>query len=381
MKYKINWENIKNSYKGFESLAVKYVQMKYDSNFAHTGETRDGNKDAVLEKEIYTIILGYQSSPNASEEWWMEAKYSESKDVLPRYRLDATLVSAILKGNVGRIIFVTNMNIPSQTINDLRQAIIGVTVCNEVNFCTRNMLEYWLYQNTDVLSEYFLDYQNENIDLDELILINNIKYFNAQAINYVFKENLRVLEIGETYIASFSVFSKNSQNVALKLDHSLQGINILNPRKWILQNGINNLQFSFVLKSNYGYRSNKKKQEHMLLPEPVFRLETLQVVSECSVTVNSQIVENISIPSQVKIEKEIFNFFIKSNRNNGLHLFYLYGQSGVGKSRVLNNYISSINNFSCLCFCCEMSGDYKQDLVTFLIVLIIYTFRFCHLMK
>ena len=76
MKYKINWKNIKNSYKGFESLAVKYVQMEYDSNFIHTGDTRDGNKDAVSEKETYTVILGYQASPNSAEEWWMEAKYS-----------------------------------------------------------------------------------------------------------------------------------------------------------------------------------------------------------------------------------------------------------------------------------------------------------------
>ena len=64
MKYKIDWKNIKNSYKGFEALAVKYVQMEYDLSFTHTKDTRDGNKDAVLEKEIYTIIFGYQSSSN-----------------------------------------------------------------------------------------------------------------------------------------------------------------------------------------------------------------------------------------------------------------------------------------------------------------------------
>lgn len=154
MEYKIDWKNIKNGYKGFESLAVKYVQMEYNSNFKHTKDTRDGNKDAVLEKEIYTIIFGYQPSPNIAEEWWMEAKYSESKKVLPRYRLDATLVSAILKGNVARIIFVTNINIESQTINDIRQAIVGVTLCREVNFCTRSMLEYWLYQNPDILYDF-----------------------------------------------------------------------------------------------------------------------------------------------------------------------------------------------------------------------------------
>ena len=67
MKYKINWKNIKNGSKGFEALAVKYVQTEYDSRFLHTKDTRDGNKHAVLEDEIYTIILGYQSTDNSIE--------------------------------------------------------------------------------------------------------------------------------------------------------------------------------------------------------------------------------------------------------------------------------------------------------------------------
>ena len=61
MNYKIDWTNIVNGYKGFESLAVKYVQVEYDSHFEHTKDTRDGNKDAILQKEVYTIILGYQA--------------------------------------------------------------------------------------------------------------------------------------------------------------------------------------------------------------------------------------------------------------------------------------------------------------------------------
>ena len=362
MKYKINWKNIKNSYKGFENLAVKYVQMEYDSNFTHTGDTRDGNKDAVLEKEIYTIILGYQASSNSAEEWWMEAKYSESKDIIPRYRLDATLVSAILKGNVGKIIFVTNMNIQSQTINDIRQAIIGASVCKEVYFCTRTTLEYWLYQNPDVLSDFFLDYHNENIELDDLILIENIKYYFAPETNYVFKENLHVLDLGQAYRANFSVFSNNDQTVSLQSDRSLQGIKILNSKKMTLQKGVNNLQFSFMLKENYGYKSDKKQNEHMLLPEPMFRLETLQIISECNVTVNKSILANFEILSQKNMEREICDFFAKSNLTEGVFLFYLYGQSGVGKSRVLTNYIGSKKVSLLPCFYCEMSGGYQQDL-------------------
>ena len=135
MKYKINWEKIDDGYKGFEKLAVRYVQTEYDSRFCQTSDTRDGNKDAVLEDEIYTIILGYQATSKSTEEWWMEAKYSDSKEILPRYRLDATLVSAILKGNVKRIFFVTNTNIQSQVINDIRQAIIGAIGYMKILMC------------------------------------------------------------------------------------------------------------------------------------------------------------------------------------------------------------------------------------------------------
>lgn len=359
MSYKINWSNIKNGYKGFEALAVKYVQMEYDSGFSHTGDTRDGNKDAALEKEVFTIVLGYQPSSNASEEWWMEAKYSESKNVLPRYRLDATLVSSILKGNVSRIIFVTNINIQSQTINDIRQAIIDVTACKEVNFCTRNTLEFWLYQNLTILQEFFQDYHNEPIELDDLILIENIKYYSATNMHYTFQENLRILDLAQVYRGDFAVFSKNNQTVSLQSHNYLKGIKILRTKKFALQSGINNIQFYFTLKENYGYKSSKKKQEHKLLPEPAFLLGTLQVVSEGKVSINEQISVNYEIISQQKIQKDICNFFIRSK---GTNIYYLYGQSGVGKSYVLYNYMKLKDHTGCYYFYCEMSGSYQQDM-------------------
>ena len=359
MNYKINWANIKNGYKGFETLAVKYVQIEYASNFSHTGDTRDGNKDAVLEKEVYTIILGYQPSLNGCEEWWMEAKYSESKNVLPRYRLDATLVSAILKGNVGRIIFVTNMNIQSQTINDIRQAIIGVTACKEVNFCTRNTLEYWLYQHLNILQDFFPDYRDEPVELDDLMLIENIKYYSAMDIKYTFQESLRILELEQIYRADFTIFSKTIQDVSLKPNCYLQGIRIVRPKKFVLEKGINNIQFYFMLKENYGYRRRKKKQEHNLLPEPAFLLGSLQVVSEGKVAVNKQTLANYEIASQKNMEQNICNFFRQSK---GTNLYCLYGQSGVGKSYVLSNYISLQDHSDWYCLYCEMSGNYQRDL-------------------
>lgn len=274
MKYKINWKKIDGGYKGFEKLAVRYVQTEYDSRFCQTSDTRDGNKDAVLEDEIYTIILGYQATSKSIEEWWMEAKYSDSREILPRYRLDATLVSAILKGNVKHIFFVTNTNIQSQVINDIRQAIIGTTVCQNVTFCTRTTLEYWLYENTDVLREFFPDYNNKPIELEKQVLVDKINYYTSVKINYIFKEKLSVLELGQIYCAEFSVFSSVQEIVTLRLNSALNGIKFMGRHKYTLHNGINNIYFEFMLKENYGYKSQKRHQEHMLLPENrLFSLE------------------------------------------------------------------------------------------------------------
>ncbi len=359
MNYKINWANIINGYKGFEALAVKYVQIEYDSNFSHTGDTHDGNKDAVLEKETYTIILGYQPSSNTCKEWWMEAKYSESKNILPRYRLDATLVSAILKGNVGRIIFVTNMNIQSQTINDIRQAITSTTVCKEVNFCTRNTLEYWLYQHLNILQDFFPDYHDEPVELDDLVLIENIKYYSAIDTKYTFQESLYILDLEQIYRANFTIFSKTIQEVSLQSHYYLQGIKIVRPKKFVLQKGINNIQFCFILKKNYGYKRKKRKQEHKLLPEPAFLLEELQIVSEGKITVNDQTLANYKITSQKNMEQNMCKFFKQAK---GTNLYCLYGQSGVGKSYVLSNYLSLQNNSGWYCLYCEMSGSCQLDL-------------------
>lgn len=362
MKYKINWKNIKDGHKGFEALAVQYVQKEYNSHFHKTGATHDGNKDAVLEDEVYTIILGYQATAETTEEWWMEAKYSETREILPRYRLDATLVSAILKGNVKRIFFVTNTSIQSQVVNDIRQAIIGVTICQEVNFCTRNTLEYWLYQNIDILKKFFPDYDDTPLELENLILIDKIKYYTSARINNIFKENLNVLDLEQAYHAEFTVFSSDCKILTLQVDPKLHGIKILNSHKVFLHKGINNIQFDFLLKKNYGYKSSKRCQEHMLLPEPAFRLETLQIISANNVIINKNIITQYNIATQSNAEKEITNFFTKINNEIRTNLFYLYGQSGTGKSYVLNNYLRSSKSLKCPSFYCEMSGNYYFDL-------------------
>ena len=126
----INWSRIIDGFNGFEKLAVEFVkenEPRRGCEWKHTKNTRDGNHDAILSKEFskqikpeFAIFVGYADNADI---WWMEAKYSSdlnSKNkVISRYRLDATIVSAILSCSVSKIVFVTNLEIASKTISDM----------------------------------------------------------------------------------------------------------------------------------------------------------------------------------------------------------------------------------------------------------------------
>lgn len=361
MKYRINWSNIEDGHKGFEKLAVRYVQCNYDSRFKHTGDTRDGNKDARLVRGEYTIVLGYQQAEHLAEEWWMEAKFSETKERITRYRLDATLVSAILNGTVGRIIFVTNINVDTQTVNDIRQAIICTTYCKEVDFCTRDYLEYWLYQNPKILEEFFSDYHGESIELPNLMLIEQMDLFSVDKSNLVFRESLSVLDIDCTYIARFAVYAHDPQELRIQAGSHLKGIEKLHPKKWELNAGVNQLEIYFKLSSNYGYKSPKRKEEHFQLPAPAFKLGSLNIVSRRNITVSTTVRKNYSIPSQDSLLRQMQRCFTSFSKDAGTQLFCISGQSGVGKSHVLDSFMESVGKSNALLFACEMSENQESN--------------------
>ena len=366
MSYIIDWSKIKKGYRGFEALAVCYVQKNYDALFKQSKSTRDGNKDATLEKDDYTIVLGYQSPATKKIEWWMEAKYSKTSKYLTRYRLDATLVSAILKGNVRRIIFVTNISINSRSINDIRQAIISVSTCQEVDFCTKDTLEYWLYQNPDILKEYFPKYNNESIELKNLMLVEPAKFYAVEKSRIVFKESLNVLELGESYDTEFVIYSKRYQTLSIKAAAHLKGITKIKPHQIELHPGLNYPNFSFMLETSYGFRHKKAREEHIILPSPAFLLGSLDIPSKNHVTINEHLLQHYIVPSQVKLLNDIKKFFHSHSSEDKLQLLYICGQSGVGKSYVLDLYLKSKANTNQIVFTCDMTGRYEQDVKSLL---------------
>lgn len=148
----INWETIVDGFRGFEKLALEFVEENEPQNgcsWKPTKETRDGNHDAILAREVsdtpkpdFAVFVGYANNVDV---WWMEAKYSaeatQENSIISRYRLDATIVSAILSRNISKIIFVTNLEIASKTIADIRKALIFSNSCSEVKFYTNKNID------------------------------------------------------------------------------------------------------------------------------------------------------------------------------------------------------------------------------------------------
>ena len=146
----IAWENIKDGFRGFERLALVFAKEHFPNpSWKKTGETRDGNTDAVA------YVFGYQSNDKKQIQWWMEAKYSTEQALVTRYRLDATIVSAILAGDVKKVVFITNIAIRAKTILDIRNALTKATSCHDVQFCTKPVLENWLCKNPSIYQDFF----------------------------------------------------------------------------------------------------------------------------------------------------------------------------------------------------------------------------------
>jgi len=71
---------------------------------------------------------------------------------------------------------------------------------------------------------------------------------------------------------------------------------------------------------------------------------------------------NYSIPSQDDLLRQLQQCFVSSRRDTGIHLFCISGQSGVGKSHVLDAFMASAGKSNTLLFACEMSENQKSSL-------------------
>ena len=333
MMTNINWSDIKNGFKGFENFAYTFVKKRYpNSRWEKTPETRDGNKDACA------LILGYQPYPDKPEQWWMEAKYSSGNKKISRYRLDATIVSAILEGNVTKVIFVTNLLISSKSIIDIRNVLQSSIKCEEVIFCSRHTLELWLSQNLSVYKKFFKhtsNLNNINLQVPDLCITQDVDYYSETASHFVFKEPLRELRRGGQYIAYFEVFSSDYRTLTLKKGSDIIGLRVLSNKKIVLKPGENQIQFGIRIEKNYCSRKNKAQP-----PIPYFNLGSIEVPSSRALIPSLDIFPQLDIPSQSELMDSLRKEMKKFKKYQNNTYCFVEGISGIGKSFLTSKVLS-----------------------------------------
>ena len=332
MELSVDWTKIKDGFRGFERLAFAFVQEIYpNTEWQRTAETRDGNKDAVA------LIFGYQPFADLQEQWWMEAKYSTKTEIISRYRLDATIVSAVLKGSVSKIIFVTNILISTKTILDIRTALQNTINCNEVIFSTRHTLEFWLARNPNLYHDFFdvpKKFKDTPIKLPDFFITQELNFYTEETSRFTFKEPVRSIYIGKNYIGYFSVFSSKKREITIKAPLDYKGLNLLSKKKLILESGENQIKVRFRIEK-------KLNNENHRYAIPTFLIDSTKVhpLRPIFPTENENIA--LSIPSQNKILDEIIKNIKTFKKKNQIEICTIEGISGVGKSYIINKLITS----------------------------------------
>lgn len=334
----LQWDLIKNGYSGFEDLAHEYVKSEHPSyeGWIATPKTRDGNKDAisVINPHI-TMVFGFKSSQNAEEEWWMEAKYSLKTYKLNRYKLDATIVSAILNGNVSKIVFVTNISVNSKTITDIRNALEASINCKDVIFCTKSTIEYWLYKNQKVFQKYFEQTDIDKIKFDNVFVTEDIEFYSVSYRQLAFRESLKLLYTDQNYSASLGIYSNQECELKIILNKKWKDIFILNTSIVKLNKGENNILIDLSIKKNI--------QKNMDISGVIFKIDNLECLVKSKIAIISLRDETIYIKKQQELIKKLENSFLRFLKKPKLLVSSITGKSGMGKTYIIENVIEKIS--------------------------------------
>lgn len=332
MTISVQWDKIRNGYRGFENLARKYVEINYPNpTWKKTNETRDGNKDATA------VFYGYQKDGWSEEKWWMEAKYSTKTDIMTRYRLDSTIVSAIIEKSVRRIIFVTNTMIKAKTINDIRTAIHNAIQCDNVIFVTKFTLEYWLSANSHLYRKYFICPDcNEDIEITvpANVVIQDIEFYSEISNKLTFKEPLKELETDRVYVGYFEVFSSRDITLLLKIKDQRKGMKILSGSHVELKPGGNPVSFKLKIQKDYDTVLYERK------PIPVFVLGNMEIVTMQYISVVKNPQKDMRLLCQETVLKQLSQDYNIFSQGRSYCFSFIKGLSGVGKSYILEKFMS-----------------------------------------
>lgn len=336
---KFSWANIDRGFKGFEDLAFDYVEKEYPSicSWVHTQYTQDGNRDG------YSIIFGFRPYDLSPEQWWMEAKYSTEKKRLSRYRLDSTIVSAAIHGNVSKLIFVTNISVSTKTIVDIRTALKQSIHCKEVYFCTKTTLEYWLTQNPKVFSHYFPDTDLTTLYISPLFLSEEIEFFSSQKIGVSFSEPLKYLQRAKEYYLYFSVYSEQISNLSLSVNKQFSDVKILSSKKIFLKSGVTQCVVKIYIGKNYSmlYKLSDGTTcvRTDILDGALLKLGSLEIVVKNPLEIIPLQDQMLIIPSQEENYKELCSSFDVAHKKLQPSINILMASSGLGKTYLMERFV------------------------------------------
>lgn len=326
MNFNINWSSIKDGFKGFEKLAYDYVaDVLPNKEWQKTQETRDGNKDACA------VFMGYQPIGTESTQWWMEAKYSEKTKNITRYRLDNTLVSAILEKNVSKIIFVTNISIKPKTIMDIRDALSTAIHCNDVRFATRYTLEWWLLNRPDIYKKYFKEEYAKNLTFP-LFLIDEAEFFSYSK-KYTFQFcPCDHLQSGEKYFAYFTIFSPVSQKLHISVGEPYKEKIHVSSKLLEVDEGVNECKIIFEI---------LPELSDFTISGNIFEVAELPIISKTTVEVLKRGASHLKISSQENVYTELKQALDVFQNIAQTNFHYIRGESGTGKSYIIEQFINS----------------------------------------
>lgn len=330
----IHWDSIKNGYIGFEELANEFVvkEIGFNSNWKPTQLTRDGNKDGFAILCCYSPISGIRE-----EQIWMEAKYSTTQKTLSRYKLDSTIVSAIIEGNVKEIIFITNVEIDISVEQKIRKALINALnyKTNNVAFYSKWALEKWLILNPQIYSKYFNIKLNNVIHrLDAIYCTENIEFFEKTYNLQFFTEPLRKLNVGQIYSSYLRIYSSIPQ--ILPIIPLIEYLTIKNNHCFFdgqisLSKGMNSIELDieFIKECQIG--------------GPILQIgDSIEIKTKNLINISKKIQPiTIYIKSQNYIYEEILKSLIEQSNNDGFLFHNIIGAGGTGKTHLLENILKS----------------------------------------
>lgn len=328
--YNIEWNEIKDGANGFEKLARDYVQDVYQfpyGKWEKSPQTHDGNKDA------YTIIIGFNPIPFDNEVWWMEAKYSNERKHLSRFRLDATIVSSLFNDKVTKIIFITNIEIKAKVISDVRAALSMATNCQEVCFCTKRVLEYWLYHHTSIYNKYFDRPLSVVNNLDDLFISEEISIYTPSN-NLGVTESLLNIISNKVYLAYFKVTTNCPRTV--KITSAQKGLKRLSAIREKIYPGENVLCIRFIIEDNF-FKKQQQTYDGITMPNLcLFKLDgKIDVIAHYNIRISYNEHCQLHIEQQENFRK---NFLATKIKHEAV-FWFVSGESGMGKTTVIEQCI------------------------------------------